>query len=187
MLVEGHTDDVPISTSEFGDNWELASARAINTYKALLATSRASRALKNARGEDLLGVSAYEAHRPVSLEPTPDGRRLNRRIDLRFLIAAPSEAELSAIRERVGALARPGQRPALSGVAGVPRRVRPGAKSAARAARRTSGRGHGWPPWRSDAQQGGRPAGRPPRVPSHQSTLAMPWSHPRTNQRCRHH
>jgi flagellar motor protein MotB len=101
VLVEGHTDTVPISTSEFADNWQLASARAINTYKALLSYESSLAQLKNARGEDLLGVSAYEAHRPVSLEPTADGRRLNRRIDLRFLIAAPPADELTAIRQRV--------------------------------------------------------------------------------------
>jgi chemotaxis protein MotB len=107
VLVEGHTDTVPINTSEFADNWELASARAINTYKALLAYESSLAQLKNARGEDLLGVSAYEAHRPVAPEPTIDGRRLNRRIDLRFLIAAPSVEEVTAIRERVGSRISP--------------------------------------------------------------------------------
>jgi chemotaxis protein MotB len=102
VLVEGHTDTVPIGTPEFADNWQLASARAINTYKALLSYERSLAQLRNARGEVLLGVSAYEAHRPVSLEPTPDGRRLNRRIDLRFLIAAPPADELTAIRQGVG-------------------------------------------------------------------------------------
>jgi chemotaxis protein MotB len=102
VLIEGHTDNVPISTPEFADNWALASARAINTYQALLADETSLGQMKNARGEDLLGVSAYEAHRPVSLDPTPEGRRLNRRIDLRFLIAAPSEDEVTAIRRRVG-------------------------------------------------------------------------------------
>lgn len=102
VLVEGHTDDRPIRTSEFADNWELASARAINTYKALLEYEPSLTELSNDRGEALLGVSDYEAQRPVSLEPTPDGRRLNRRIDLRFLIAAPSEEQLNEIRSRVG-------------------------------------------------------------------------------------
>jgi chemotaxis protein MotB len=102
VLVEGHTDDRPIRTSEFADNWELASARAINTYKALLEYEPSLTELSNDRGEALLGVSDYEAQRPVSLEPTPDGRRLNRRIDLRFLIAAPSEEQLNEIRGRVG-------------------------------------------------------------------------------------
>ena len=101
VLVEGHTDDRPISTSTFADNWALASARAINTYKALLAYEPSLSALLNERGEALLGVSNYEAQRPVSLGPAPEDRRLNRRIDLRFLIAAPSEAQLDAIRARV--------------------------------------------------------------------------------------
>jgi flagellar motor protein MotB len=107
VLVEGHTDTVPISTSEFADNWHLASARAINTYQTLLSYERSLAQLRNARGEALLGVSAYEAHRPVSLEPTPDGRRLNRRIDLRFLIAAPPADELTAIRQGVDRVISP--------------------------------------------------------------------------------
>lgn len=101
VLVEGHTDDIPINTPEFADNWDLASTRAINTYKALMAFQPSLGDLQNSSGEDLLGVSGYEAHRPVSLEPTPAGRRLNRRIDLRFLIAAPSPNELTEIRRRV--------------------------------------------------------------------------------------
>ena len=103
VLVEGHTDDRPIRTSTFADNWQLASARAINTYKALLAYEPSLSALLNERGEALLGVSNYEAQRPASLGPAPEDRRLNRRIDLRFLIAAPSEAQLDEIRRRVRA------------------------------------------------------------------------------------
>jgi chemotaxis protein MotB len=101
VLVEGHTDDVPISTTEFADNWDLASTRAINTYKALMAFQPSLGDLQNGSNEDLLGVSGYEAHRPVSLERTPAGRRLNRRIDLRFLIAAPSQDEIAEIRRQV--------------------------------------------------------------------------------------
>jgi flagellar motor protein MotB len=114
VLVEGHTDDRPISTSTFADNWQLASARAINTYKALLAYEPSLSALLNERGEALLGVSNYEAQRPVSLGPTPEDRRLNRRIDLRFLIAAPSEAQLGVIRSRVRAT-EPSEAPAAAG------------------------------------------------------------------------
>jgi flagellar motor protein MotB len=101
VLVEGHTDDVPINTPEFADNWDLASTRAINTYKALMAFQPSLGDLQNGSNEDLLGVSGYEAHRPVSPDPTPAGRRLNRRIDLRFLIAAPSQKEIAEIRRQV--------------------------------------------------------------------------------------
>jgi chemotaxis protein MotB len=101
VLVEGHTDDVPIKTTEFADNWDLASTRAINTYAALMAFQPSLGDLQNASNEDLLGVSGYEAHRPVSLEPTPAGRHLNRRIDLRFLLAAPSPNEIAEIQRQV--------------------------------------------------------------------------------------
>jgi flagellar motor protein MotB len=101
VLVEGHTDDVPISTSGFADNWDLASTRAINTYKALMASQPSLGELENSGGQDLLGVSGYEAHRPVSQEATPAGRRLNRRIDLRFLIAAPSPEDLTEIHRQI--------------------------------------------------------------------------------------
>ena len=140
VLVEGHTDNVPISTPEFEDNWQLASARAINTYKALLELrAEPRRSCKNARGEDLLGVSGYEAHRPVSLAAdAPTGRRLNRRIDLRFLIAAPSAEELTTLR---GAVAP------CSGAGHIALQLQPAPGATA---------------------LGGRPAGRPPRVPSHQ-------------------
>jgi chemotaxis protein MotB len=114
VLVEGHTDDRPISTSTFADNWQLASARAINTYKALLAYEPSLSALLNERGEALLGVSNYEAQRPVSLGPAPADRRLNRRIDLRFLVAAPSDAQLDEIRSRVRTPATPPEAPAAA-------------------------------------------------------------------------
>ena len=63
VLVEGHTDDRPISTSTFADNWQLASARAINTYKALLAyepslSALAERAWRSAaRRQQLRGAA----------------------------------------------------------------------------------------------------------------------------------
>jgi chemotaxis protein MotB len=119
VLIEGHTDDRPIRTSTFADNWQLASARAINTYKALLAYEPSLSALLNDRGEALLGVSNYEAQRPVSSGPTPEDRRLNRRIDLRFLIAAPSEAQLDEIRSQVQAPATP-QGSSMQGSPSVP-------------------------------------------------------------------
>lgn len=101
VLVEGHTDDVPVHGGPFRDNWELSAARGVNTYKALVEFQPALDLLRNGRGEALLGVAAYEARRPVVRDTTPEARRRNRRIDLRFLLAAPSEAELAAIRAQL--------------------------------------------------------------------------------------
>lgn len=101
VLIEGHTDDVPIAGGPFRDNWELSAARGVNTFKAMVNFEPSLDLLRNARGEALLGVAAYEARRPVAKQPGPEARRQNRRIDLRFLLAAPSEAEIEQIRERV--------------------------------------------------------------------------------------
>lgn len=105
VLVEGHTDDRPIHTALFADNWELASARALGTYRTLARFQASLLLLENQRGEALLGVSAYEAQRPVVAEATEEARRRNRRIDLRFLLAAPDEAELTRVRREIDALA----------------------------------------------------------------------------------
>jgi chemotaxis protein MotB len=49
IVVEGHTDDVPIHTAQYRSNWELSAQRAINVLLALEA-SGVSRARLSARG-----------------------------------------------------------------------------------------------------------------------------------------
>jgi chemotaxis protein MotB len=102
VLVEGHTDRRPIATGDIADNWALASLRGINTFKALVRYEPSLELLRNVNGEPLLGVSAYEARRPVVAEDSAEAHRLNRRIDLRFVVAAPSNRELARVRERLG-------------------------------------------------------------------------------------
>lgn len=106
VLVEGHTDDRPILGGAIADNWILSALRGVNTFKALVAFEPSLELLRNGRGEALLGVSSYEARRPVLDQPTPEARRLNRRIDLRFVVAAPSAEEVARVREQI-APARP--------------------------------------------------------------------------------
>ena len=88
ILIEGHTDDVPVSSGRrWRDNLELSTFRATNAYRALLEVSEEngdSRLLdfKNAAGVPVLSVSGYGQHRPIADERAP-----NRRIDLRLLMA----------------------------------------------------------------------------------------------------
>jgi flagellar motor protein MotB len=92
VYVEGHTDDVPIASGRSDgvrDNWDLSAARAKNTYFTLLLSAPALAYLTNDRDETLLGVSGYGEFRPVAPNGTASGREANRRIDLRFLMAAP--------------------------------------------------------------------------------------------------
>jgi chemotaxis protein MotB len=97
LLVEGHTDDVPLRAADFRDNWDLGAQRAVNTFRALTEAAPSLATLRNARGEPLLGVASYEARRPIVAGSDEASRRRNRRIDLRFVVAAPRLPELETI------------------------------------------------------------------------------------------
>jgi len=73
MLVEGHTDNVPIRSSTFPSNWELSAARAASVvrYLALEGVS-ASR----------MGAMGYGEFQPVARNDTTAGKRKNRRVVL---------------------------------------------------------------------------------------------------------
>jgi chemotaxis protein MotB len=74
LRVEGHSDDQPIHNSQFRSNWELSAARAMAVLLLLV----------NDAGYDPRKISAsgYGQYRPVADNLTPEGRRMNRRVDL---------------------------------------------------------------------------------------------------------
>jgi chemotaxis protein MotB len=75
IIVEGHTDNVPISTAEFPSNWELSTARATNVVRFLIAHGITAMRL---------GAAGYAALNPVASNATNAGRALNRRVDIVF-------------------------------------------------------------------------------------------------------
>jgi chemotaxis protein MotB len=75
IIVEGHTDNVPIATAQFPSNWELSTARATNVVRYLIA-----RGVSRAR----LAAAGYADLEPVASNVTTDGRALNRRVDIVF-------------------------------------------------------------------------------------------------------
>jgi len=77
MRVEGHTDDVPIHTTEFDSNWELSSARATRIARIFLDL--------NAITPDRLSAAGFAEYHPVASNDTAEGRALNRRVDLVIL------------------------------------------------------------------------------------------------------
>jgi len=84
VRVEGHSDDQPIHNAMFHSNWELSSARAMSVLSLLV----------NEGGfpETSISVAGYGEHRPVASNATPEGRRMNRRVDL--VVVAPRTAEV---------------------------------------------------------------------------------------------
>ncbi len=71
--VGGHTDNKPIRTKRFPSNWELSGARAIDVTQLLIEYGvPATR----------VSAAAYAATQPVADNDTPEGRALNRRIEI---------------------------------------------------------------------------------------------------------
>ncbi len=79
VRIEGHTDENPLGRSPgfYETNWELASQRAINVLRFLNES-------EDVEAEKMSTVS-YGKYRPVSLSNTPEGRAINRRIDIVIL------------------------------------------------------------------------------------------------------
>jgi chemotaxis protein MotB len=74
IRVEGHTDAVPMTGGVFPSNWELSAQRAVNVVKYLVAECGMNPAVFAAAG--------YGDSKPVATNETPDGRTLNRRVNI---------------------------------------------------------------------------------------------------------
>jgi chemotaxis protein MotB len=77
VRLEGHTDNIPISTGRFGSNWELSSSRAISVLDVLTTKFQVPRTR--------LAVGGYADVAPVASNDTEDGRARNRRVDVVIL------------------------------------------------------------------------------------------------------
>ncbi len=73
VSVSGHTDNVPISTSQFRSNWDLSAARAASVVFELLDAG-----VDPAR----IMVSGHADTQPRATNDTPENRALNRRVDI---------------------------------------------------------------------------------------------------------
>ncbi|MDP3915313.1 MAG: OmpA family protein [Bacteroidota bacterium] len=83
VLIEGHTDNVPIKTAKFKDNWDLSTARAISIVRILTKDNGfdPNRITASGRGEFF----------PVQSNETTEGRAGNRRTEV---ILSPDMNEL---------------------------------------------------------------------------------------------
>lgn len=87
VLLEGHTDSVPIHNAQFRSNWELSTARSIAVME--LMGNRAS--IPGQRF--LIGGSADNA--PIAENDTQQGRAHNRRVEI-VVIDSPAPASTEA-------------------------------------------------------------------------------------------
>jgi chemotaxis protein MotB len=82
FLVAGHTDDVPIKTEEFANNWYLSTARAISVVQYMIDQGFPAAAL---------AAAGYADKDPIASNKTKKGRKKNRRIEI---ILVPDLSEL---------------------------------------------------------------------------------------------
>ena len=74
VVITGHTDDIPISSSEFSSNWELSVMRSVNFLKILVGNNTIDPLYFSAKG--------YGEFRPVASNDTAEGRAQNRRVEV---------------------------------------------------------------------------------------------------------
>ena len=77
ILVNGYTDDIPQTPgSQYKDNWQLSSARALSVVKELM---------KDGISGDKLGAVGYGQYRPLTTNDSEENRQKNRRVTISFV------------------------------------------------------------------------------------------------------
>ncbi len=74
IRIEGHTDDLPIHTREFPDNWALSAQRALNVLRYFAQSGQIDPTRLVAMG--------YGEHQPLFPNTTPENRARNRRVEI---------------------------------------------------------------------------------------------------------
>ena len=77
LVVSGHTDDRPLSTSQYRSNWELSGSRATSVVHELLRYPQYQ--------AERFRVEGYADTRPITENETESGRARNRRVEIAVL------------------------------------------------------------------------------------------------------
>jgi chemotaxis protein MotB len=74
VVVEGHTDNVPINSAQYPSNWDLSAARAISVLKYFTDTAGVD-------PNTIIAIGRGE-YKPYAPNDTPENRAKNRRVEL---------------------------------------------------------------------------------------------------------
>ena len=77
LRIEGHTDNVPIHTSQMASNWELSTARSTELVRLLI--------VRYGFSPERLSAAGYAEYHPIASNDSPQGRAQNRRVDVVIL------------------------------------------------------------------------------------------------------
>ncbi len=84
IIIEGHTDDVPINNAEFDSNWDLSFFRAYSVMKLFMN--------KLGFSPKQLSALGYGEYHPILPNDTVENRARNRRIEINVIRVTQAEA-----------------------------------------------------------------------------------------------
>ena len=87
VMVEGHTDDLPINNSDFPSNWELSTTRATNVIRYFIE--------KDNIDPTRLSAAGYSKYKPIVDNTNWEKRMRNRRVDIVILRMDQQKKEVS--------------------------------------------------------------------------------------------
>lgn len=93
VTIEGHTDNIPISTPLFPSNWELSAVRATTVLRIMMTAGVTP---------DRLTAIGYGDQRPVAGNDSPEGRARNRRVAIQLEAAVPPRQPVPLANSPVG-------------------------------------------------------------------------------------
>ena len=76
VIIEGHTDNIPIKNKQYSSNWELSMHRALSVLKYFLS---------NGHRPTQLSAQGFGEYRPIETNETEVGREKNRRIEINII------------------------------------------------------------------------------------------------------
>lgn len=74
IIIEGHTDDIPITRGKYRSNWELSSARALNVAHVVIDKGKIP--------AHKVSITGYAEHKPISPNVSAINRAKNRRVTI---------------------------------------------------------------------------------------------------------
>ena len=86
IIIEGHTDNIPINTPKYGSNWELSFYRAYSVVKYFIHDFGFS--------PNQMSAIGYGEYHPLNPNDTAENRAKNRRIAINIIRVGPAESTL---------------------------------------------------------------------------------------------